>query len=301
MLLSRPGPPPAPTGADKTSLVAFIRHDHTGALLEVLTEFAVRGVNLTRIESRPTGERLGRYCFSVDCEGHVADARVGDALGRAAPDLRRRPLPRLVPAGRSRRAAAAAAGPGRRRLRRCGRVAATACAAAADAFLQDAGHRAGQGGAMSHYPPITPHLAIDDVAGGAGLLPTAFGARSGCGCQHAGRPIAHAELDVNGGLVTLGAAIPEYGLVAPDTDQPVQVAITVFGRATSTPRTERAVERRGDAACPSRPTSSTATGPPPLRCPFGHKWILPTHLRDVSARGAAAAAHRDDVRSPPPL
>jgi prephenate dehydratase len=80
VLLARPGPPPERTGADRTTLVAFIRHDHTGALLEVLTEFAVRGVNLTRIESRPTGERLGRYCFSVDCEGHLDDARVGDAL-----------------------------------------------------------------------------------------------------------------------------------------------------------------------------------------------------------------------------
>lgn len=80
VLLTRPGSPPGPTGLDKTSLVAFIRDDHTGALLEVLTEFAVRGVNLTRIESRPTGEQLGRYCFSIDCEGHLADARVGDAL-----------------------------------------------------------------------------------------------------------------------------------------------------------------------------------------------------------------------------
>lgn len=80
VLLARPGPPPEPTGGDRTSLVAFIRHDHTGALLEVLTEFAVRGVNLTRIESRPTGERLGRYCFYFDAEGHVAEARVGDAL-----------------------------------------------------------------------------------------------------------------------------------------------------------------------------------------------------------------------------
>jgi prephenate dehydratase len=80
VLVARAGPPPEPTGRDKTSLVAFIREDHTGALLEVLTEFAVRGVNLTRIESRPTGELLGRDCFSVDCEGHLADARVGDAL-----------------------------------------------------------------------------------------------------------------------------------------------------------------------------------------------------------------------------
>jgi prephenate dehydratase len=61
-------------------LVAYIGDDHPGALLEILTEFAVRGVNLTRIESRPTGERLGRYCFSIDCEGHVDDARVGEAL-----------------------------------------------------------------------------------------------------------------------------------------------------------------------------------------------------------------------------
>ena len=80
VLLARPGALPARTGNDKTTLVAFIREDHTGALLEVLTEFAVRGVNLTRIESRPTKRRMGRYCFSIDCEGHLDDARVGDAL-----------------------------------------------------------------------------------------------------------------------------------------------------------------------------------------------------------------------------
>jgi prephenate dehydratase len=35
---------------------------------------------LTRIESRPTGSALGKYCFSIDAEGHVADPRVGEAL-----------------------------------------------------------------------------------------------------------------------------------------------------------------------------------------------------------------------------
>jgi prephenate dehydratase len=91
VLLRRPGPPPERTGNDRTSLVTYIRDNHTGALLEVLTEFAVRGINLTRIESRPTKERLGRYCFSLDCEGHVADARVGDALAalhRVCADVR---------------------------------------------------------------------------------------------------------------------------------------------------------------------------------------------------------------------
>jgi prephenate dehydratase len=78
--LSRPGPLPEPTGTDLTSLVAFIADDHPGALIEVLNQFAVRGVNLTRLESRPTGDRLGNYCFCIDAEGHVAEARVGEAL-----------------------------------------------------------------------------------------------------------------------------------------------------------------------------------------------------------------------------
>jgi prephenate dehydratase len=80
VLLSRPAAPPLPTAADRTTVVAFISEDHPGALLEILTEFAVRGVNLTRIESRPLGSELGRYSFSIDCEGHVDDARVGEAL-----------------------------------------------------------------------------------------------------------------------------------------------------------------------------------------------------------------------------
>lgn len=80
VLVSRPGGMPPRTGADKTTLVAFIRDDHPGALMEVLDQFALRGVNLTRIESRPTGTALGRYCFSIDCEGHVAEARIGEAL-----------------------------------------------------------------------------------------------------------------------------------------------------------------------------------------------------------------------------
>ena len=79
-LVCRPGPPPAPTGDDLTTLAVFIAHDRVGALLAVLTELFVRGVNLTRIESRPTGERLGRYVFILDCTGHLAEARMGEAL-----------------------------------------------------------------------------------------------------------------------------------------------------------------------------------------------------------------------------
>src|SRR5581483_11156988 len=79
-LVARPGPPPPPTGDDLTTLAVYIAHGRVGALLAVLTELAVRGVNLTRIESWPTGERLGRYVFFLDCSGHVAEARMGEAL-----------------------------------------------------------------------------------------------------------------------------------------------------------------------------------------------------------------------------
>ncbi|MGY1837040.1 prephenate dehydratase [Blastococcus sp. SYSU DS0510] len=90
VLVQPPGPLPAPTGNDKTSLTVVVG-DRTGALLDVLREFAVRGISLTRIESRPTRQRLGVYSFSLDCEGHVADSRVGEALAalhRVCDDVR---------------------------------------------------------------------------------------------------------------------------------------------------------------------------------------------------------------------
>ncbi|WP_067485609.1 prephenate dehydratase [Actinomadura hibisca] len=78
--LRRPCVPPAPTGMDRTTVAAFIGEDHPGALLEILTEFSMRGINLTLIQSRPTGAGLGSYLFWMDFEGHVSDARVGEAL-----------------------------------------------------------------------------------------------------------------------------------------------------------------------------------------------------------------------------
>jgi len=89
--VSRPGKIADPTGSDRSSLVVFIDADHSGALLEILTEFAVRGVNLTFIQSRPNGVELGQYHFIIDVEGHIEDARVGDtlkALYRICADVR---------------------------------------------------------------------------------------------------------------------------------------------------------------------------------------------------------------------
>lgn len=80
VLLGRPGRIPPRTGADKTTLVVHLPSNQAGALLEMLEQFSTRGVNLSRIESRPIGDSLGRYSFSIDAEGHVEDERVAEAL-----------------------------------------------------------------------------------------------------------------------------------------------------------------------------------------------------------------------------
>ncbi|GAB2547940.1 prephenate dehydratase [Leucobacter ruminantium] len=80
VLVSRTAPVGEPTGADKTSLIAELPEDRAGALLEMLEQFATRGVNLTLLASRPIGDRMGRYRFVIDAEGHVKDERVADAL-----------------------------------------------------------------------------------------------------------------------------------------------------------------------------------------------------------------------------
>jgi prephenate dehydratase len=80
VVVQKPGADSHSTGNDRTSLVAFIGRDHAGALLEILTEFANRSVNLSFIHSRPTGRGLGDYHFIIDVEGHIEDASVREAL-----------------------------------------------------------------------------------------------------------------------------------------------------------------------------------------------------------------------------
>lgn len=79
VLVGKPGSPPARTGADRTSVV--LRIDNTpGALVSAMTEFGIRDIDLTRIESRPTRTELGTYVFFLDCVGHIDDSAVAEAL-----------------------------------------------------------------------------------------------------------------------------------------------------------------------------------------------------------------------------
>ncbi len=78
--IGRPQAPPAPTGADKTTLMVHLPTDRSGALLEMLEQFSARGVNLSRIESRPIGHKPGEYSFSIDALAHVGEARMAEVL-----------------------------------------------------------------------------------------------------------------------------------------------------------------------------------------------------------------------------
>jgi prephenate dehydratase len=80
VVVEKPGRQVGATGKDRTSLAVFIAIDHAGALLEILNEFAKHQVNLTFIQSRPTGSQLGHYHFIIDAEGHIEDKPISAAL-----------------------------------------------------------------------------------------------------------------------------------------------------------------------------------------------------------------------------
>ena len=80
VVVEKPGRQIGATGKDRSSLVVFIGIDHAGALLEIINEFAKHQVNLTFIQSRPTGSGLGHYHFIIDALGHINDEPISAAV-----------------------------------------------------------------------------------------------------------------------------------------------------------------------------------------------------------------------------
>lgn len=79
VLVGKPAPAPARTGSDRTSVVLRMANE-PGGLAAALSELGMRGIDLTRIESRPTRQQLGTYVFFVDFIGHLDDEAVAEAL-----------------------------------------------------------------------------------------------------------------------------------------------------------------------------------------------------------------------------
>ncbi|ROQ39815.1 prephenate dehydratase [Frondihabitans sp. PhB188] len=80
VLVGRASAVPAATGSDKTTIIAELPDNRAGGLLDMLEQFATRGINMSLLQSRPIGDALGRYRFVIDLDGHILDERVADAL-----------------------------------------------------------------------------------------------------------------------------------------------------------------------------------------------------------------------------
>ena len=78
----------APSGDDKTSIVVSMKRNQAGALHHILAPFAARGINLTRIESRPSKDDLWTYVFFIDFEGHQDDPLVREVMAELEPRMR---------------------------------------------------------------------------------------------------------------------------------------------------------------------------------------------------------------------
>ncbi|HEY5833417.1 prephenate dehydratase [Streptomyces sp.] len=76
--------PPARAGRERTSLVVSLRGEGPGQLVSVLTEFSSRGIELSWIQSWPTGDRLGNYRFFIDIDGHIENPSVREAIAALA-------------------------------------------------------------------------------------------------------------------------------------------------------------------------------------------------------------------------
>ena len=146
---------------------------------------------------------------------------------------------------------------------------------------------------MHPYPAITPHLGVDDPGAALDFYARAFGAKELVRLTLPDGSIAHAEMLVGDGLVTLGKAIPEFHLRAPSPDEPVQVSITFFTDDADSVYA-RAVEAGATATTPMADQfHGDRVGT--IRDPFGHLWHVATHVEALSPEEIerrATALHR---------
>lgn len=130
------------------------------------------------------------------------------------------------------------------------------------------------------YPTLTPHLAVKNADQALEFYAKAFGADENVRFVMPDGTIAHAEMKLGDTIFTLGEAMPAYQQEAPDPNGPVQVGLTWF-----VPDVDEAFAKAVNAGAtvvtePSDQFHGDRVGI--IRCPFGHRWIIGTHMRDVS-------------------
>lgn len=135
---------------------------------------------------------------------------------------------------------------------------------------------------MTRYPDITPHLSVTGAEKALEFYAAAFGARETLRLTAPDGAVVHAEMFLGSSLVTLGEAMPEFHLVAPDPDGPVPVSIAHFCDDVDALHAQALAAGATEVSPPTDQFHGDRVGV--LRCPFGHRWNLATHLRDVPAQ-----------------
>ena len=129
------------------------------------------------------------------------------------------------------------------------------------------------------FSTVTPNLVVADGAAAIDFYERAFGARVAARLE-AGGMLIHAALEIGGAMVTLCDAMPAHGMVAPEAGAPASAFITLYVEDAD------ALHARalGAGAEEVNPVADHVHGDRAgsVRDPFGHRWAVATHVRDVS-------------------
>jgi PhnB protein len=130
------------------------------------------------------------------------------------------------------------------------------------------------------FSTVTPNLVVQRGGEAIEFYRQAFGAKVVARLE-AGGMLMHATLEIGDAVITLSDAMPPHGLVAPDPDAGVSVFVTLYVEDADAWHA-RALEA---GATEINPVAEHVHGDRAgsLRDPFGHRWAVATHVKDVSA------------------
>ena len=136
---------------------------------------------------------------------------------------------------------------------------------------------------MSHIPTgqtaITPNISVDGGLDAIAFYKRAFGAEVAYQLVMDGR-VMHAELRIEGATFTVSDALPEFGIAAPDPAAPPTSSLTIWTKDADALHAQAVAAGASETSSVADQFHGDRVGT--VRDPFGHRWIVATHIEDVS-------------------
>jgi PhnB protein len=140
------------------------------------------------------------------------------------------------------------------------------------------------------FTSVTPHLVIAGVKEAIEFYRKAFGATARSQLEGPGGKVVHAEIEIGGAMLMLAEEMPEWGALGPRSTKGSPVSVHLY-----VPDVDAVVERAVKAgARVTMPVADQFWGDRygTLEDPYGHRWGVATHMRDVSEREMAEAMRK---------